>query len=98
MLSPFLVTLPPRNTLSHLPSPCFYEGVPPPTHPLPPAPTSPPSIPLHWGIYGAFIGPRTSPPIDVWLGHPLLQMQLEPCVLLCWWLSSWSSGVVVVVG
>ena len=24
----------------------------------------PPLIPLHWGIYGAFIGPRTSLPID----------------------------------
>jgi hypothetical protein len=36
MLSPFLVSLTPRYTLSHPPSPCFYEGVPPPTHPLPP--------------------------------------------------------------
>jgi hypothetical protein len=36
ILSPFLVSLPPRNPLSHLPSPCFYEGVPTPTHPLPP--------------------------------------------------------------
>ena len=32
-------------------------------HP-PPTSTSLPSIPLHWGIYRAFIGPRTSPPID----------------------------------
>jgi hypothetical protein len=54
----------------------------PPTHP--PTPTSPPSIALHWSIYQAFIGPRTSPPIDAWQGHPLLHMQLEPCVLLCW--------------
>ena len=36
MLSTFLVSLCPRNTLSHPPSPCFYEGVPPPTFPLPP--------------------------------------------------------------
>jgi hypothetical protein len=61
------------------------------THP--PNPTSPPSIPLHWGIYQAFIGPRTSPPIDAWQGHPLLHIQLEPWVpswvLLCWWLSPW---------
>jgi hypothetical protein len=28
-----------RKPLSHLPSPCFCEGVPPPTHPLlPPRP------------------------------------------------------------
>jgi hypothetical protein len=33
--------------LSHSPSPCFCEGVPPPTHPLlPPRP----GIPLHWCI------------------------------------------------
>jgi hypothetical protein len=29
----------------------------------PPTPTSPTSIPLHWGIYRAFIGPRTSSPL-----------------------------------
>jgi hypothetical protein len=33
---PFQISLPPGNTLSHPPSPCFYEGVPPPTHQLPP--------------------------------------------------------------
>ena len=86
MLSPSPVSLPLRNTLSHPPSPCFYEGVPPPTdtilHPALHSPT-----PLHWSIYQAFIGPRTSPPIDAWQGHPLLHMQLEPCVLLGWWLS-----------
>ena len=54
-----------------------------------PTPTSLPSIPLHWGIYQAFIGPRTSPPIDASQGHHLLHMQLEPCVLLGWWLSPW---------
>jgi hypothetical protein len=57
------------------------------THP--PTPNSPPLIPLHWNIYGAFIGPRTSPPIDTWQGHPLLNMQLKPCVFLGWWLSPW---------
>jgi hypothetical protein len=46
-------------------------------------------IHLHWGIYQAFIGPRTSPPIDIWQGHSLLHMQLEPCVLLGWWLRPW---------
>jgi hypothetical protein len=52
-------------------------------------PTSPPQIPLHWGIYWVFIGPRTSLPIDAWQGHPLLHMQLEPCVLLGWWFIPW---------
>jgi hypothetical protein len=27
--------------------------------------------------------------IDAWQGHPLLHMQLDPCVLLCLWLSPW---------
>jgi hypothetical protein len=51
-----------------------------------PTPTSLPSIPLHWGIYHAFTGPRASPPTDDWQDQPLLHMQLEPCVLLGWWL------------
>jgi hypothetical protein len=57
-----------------------------------PTPISSPSIPLHWGIYWAFIGPKTSPPIDAWQGHPPLHMQLEPCLLLGWWLSPGNSG------
>jgi hypothetical protein len=52
------------------------------THP--PTPASPPSIPLHWGIYQAFIGPRTCPLIDAWQSLPLLHMQPEPCVLPGW--------------
>jgi hypothetical protein len=36
MLSPFPVSLPPGNLLSHLLSPCLYEGLHPPNHPLPP--------------------------------------------------------------
>jgi hypothetical protein len=55
----------------------------PPTH------TSLPSIPLHWGTYRTFIGPRTSPPIDAWQGCRLLHMHLWPWVLLAWWLSHW---------
>jgi len=33
--------------VSHAPTPCLYEGAPPPTHPLPP---HRPGITLHWGI------------------------------------------------
>ena len=38
---------PSANPLSHPPLSCFYEGAPPPIHPLLPLH---PSIPLHWGI------------------------------------------------
>jgi hypothetical protein len=37
----------------------------------------------------AFIGERASSPIDDLLGHPLLHMQLEPCVLFGWYFSPW---------
>ena len=41
----------------------------------------------------ASTGPRASPPIDVWQGHPLLPMRLEawvpPCVLFGWRFSPW---------
>jgi hypothetical protein len=49
------------ETYSPFTLPCFYEGVSPPTHPLLPAC---PHILLHWDIYLASIGPRTSPPIN----------------------------------
>jgi hypothetical protein len=75
----------PWNSLSHSPFPCFYEAVPPHTR----TSISPHSIPLYWGIYWTVIGPRNSPPIDAWQGHPLLYMQLEPCALLGWRLSPW---------
>jgi hypothetical protein len=35
-----------QNPPSHPPSPCLYEGAPPPTHSC----LSLPGIPLHWGI------------------------------------------------
>ena len=57
-----------------------------PNHP--PTPTSPPWHPPTLGHW-AFTGPRASPPIDAQQGHPLLHMQLEPCVLLGWWFSPW---------
>ena len=60
--------------------------------------TNPPT-PASWPCnsptpeHRAFTGPRVSPPIDDWLGHPLLHMQLEPwippCVLYGWWFSLW---------
>jgi hypothetical protein len=71
------------------PLPLLLWGCPS-THP--PSPTSQSLIPLHWDICQAFIGPRTSAPIDAWQGHPLLHMQLKPCVFLGWWLSPGSSG------
>ena len=61
-----------------------------PTHP--PTPTS---LPWHSPTlgHGVFTGPRASPLIDVWQGHPLLHMWLEqwvpPCVLFGWWFSPW---------
>jgi hypothetical protein len=82
---------PPQKLLTPSLLPLLLWGCSP-THP--PNPTSLPSIPLHWGIYRAFIGPRTSPPIDAWQGHPLLHMHLEPCVLLGWWLSPWELWLV----
>jgi hypothetical protein len=41
LLSSFLVSPPPRNPLSHSTSPCFYEGVLPPTHSCLPTLNSP---------------------------------------------------------
>jgi hypothetical protein len=43
-------------------------------------PSTPTSWPRHSSIlwYRTFAGPRTSLPIDVQLGHPLLYMQQEP--------------------
>jgi hypothetical protein len=85
MLSPLLV--PPSKISPVLSSlPLLLWGCSS-THPS--SPTSLPLIPLHCGSYAAFIGPRSFPPVDAWQGHPLLHMQLEPCVLLGWWLSPW---------
>ena len=85
MLSPFLVSP------LHLPYPIPLSL--PSMRVLPSLPPSWPGIPLHWGIHWAFTGPRASPPIDAWQGHPLLHMQLEPWippfVLFGWWFSPW---------
>ena len=81
MLSPFLVYSP--KTPYTIPSPSS------PTHSLQ---VLGHGIPLHIG-HRAFIGHRVSTPIDDWLGHPLLQMQLEPWVLprvlFGWWFRFW---------
>ena len=67
MLSPFLVS--PLKT----PFPLLTN---------PPTPTF---LSWHSPTLGpwAFTGPKTSPPIDIWQGHPLLHMQLEPWVPPC---------------
>jgi hypothetical protein len=63
-------------TLSQsLPRKTPYPILPPPAsmrvflYP-PTTPTSLPLISLHWGIYPAFIGPRTCPPTDAWMTRP----------------------------
>jgi hypothetical protein len=79
MLSPFLVSPPKIPYLLHLP--LF------PTHTLH-------SWSWHSPLLGhkTFTGPRASPPIDDSLGHPLLNIQLEPqippCVFFDWRFSS----------
>ena len=80
----------PRNPPYLIPLPLLPWGFPRPTH----RPT-PSSLPWHSPTVGhwAFPGPRASPFVDVWKGHPLLHMQLEPwdspCVLFGWWFTSW---------
>jgi hypothetical protein len=72
--------------------PLWKPPIPSPL-PLLTNPPIPASWPWHFSILGhrTFTGPRAPPPIDDWLGHPLLHMQLEPqvppCVLFGWWFS-----------
>jgi hypothetical protein len=80
---------------------------PPPPRSLLTNPPTPASWPWHSPIleHRTFPGPRASPPIDDWIGHPLLHMQLEPwvspCVFFGWWFSprqlggSWLVHIVV---
>jgi hypothetical protein len=92
MLSPFPVS--PQEIPYPIPSPCFYEGVSPSTHPLYLPPSNSPTV-----GHQAFTIPRASPPIDAQQGHPLLHIQLEswvpPCVLFDWWFSLRALGVLV---
>jgi len=73
------------------PPPCFYENALTPTHSLPP---QQPGIPLHWGNeLHRTKDSIDSPLIDERQCHPLLHVQLEPCVPQCvlfgWWFSPW---------
>ena len=69
------------------------DPYPLPLHLLPNLPT-PTSWPRHAPILGnrTFTGPRTSPPIDDQLSHPMIHMQLEPwvpqCIFFDWWFSA----------
>jgi hypothetical protein len=80
MLSPFLVS-PPK-----IPYPLPRPPTPQPTHSN--------SWTWHSPILGhrTFTGPRTSPPTDDQLRHPLLHIQLDPqvspYVFFDWWFSS----------
>ena len=74
------------------------------THPLPLLTNllNPTFWPWHSPTLGhrTFTGQRASPPIDIWLGHPLWHMHLKPwvppCVLIGWWFSSWELWGVLV--
>jgi hypothetical protein len=81
-LSPFLVS----TLIIHYPLSPF----PPP----PPQPTHSCSQSWHSPILGhrTFTGPRASPSIDDWLGHPLLHLQLEPQVPPCIFFDRWFSS------
>jgi len=87
MLNPFPIS---PLEISHPTSSCFHKGALPPR----------PGIPLYRGIESC-TGPRVSPPIDAWQGHPLLHMWLEPwissCVLFGWWFSPWELWAVWLV-
>jgi hypothetical protein len=63
---------------------CSNTHSPIPASPNPNSPTL---------VHPAFTGPKDSPSINAWQGHPLLHMWLEPwvppCILLGWWFSPW---------
>ena len=68
----------------------FKTPYPLPTYPVsvrvfpyPPMHSCFPSLAFPITGYQAFTGPRTSPPIDVPQGHPLLHIQMEPWVTPC---------------
>jgi hypothetical protein len=83
----FPSNLPPGNPLSHTVFPCLYEGVPPPTHPL--THSQLPTFPSPALGHLSSLHRTKDLSFYRWQGRPLLHMQLEPCVLLGWWLSPW---------
>jgi hypothetical protein len=70
---PFPGFPPPRNSPSRTPSPCFYDGVPPTTYPLPP-PCS--QFPLHWGHW-------MDPPVGESLDGLSFSFFLYSCLHIC---------------
>jgi hypothetical protein len=75
------------------PSSYFYEGVSPPTNPLPPPR---PHIPLHKGIEPSRDqGPLL--PLMLNKAHPLLHIRLESCVLLGWGFRPWELWLIDIV-
>jgi hypothetical protein len=91
MLSPFLVS-PPEHP-SSAPSPCFYEGAPPPIYP--PTPISWAWIPLHCGIepsqdQGLLL---LLMPDNAILCYICSWSNGSPCVLFGWWFS-WTAFLV----
>jgi hypothetical protein len=96
MLSPFPVSPPHTPIPSHLPLLLWgYSSshlsilISPPWHS--------PTVGHH-----VFTGQRASSPIDIWQGHLLLYMWLEPwvppCVFFCWWFSPWEIWGIWLVG
>jgi hypothetical protein len=83
MLSPFPFLVSPQKTHYH-----FLHSSAHQPHTLDSRPWNSSTL-----RHKAFIGPRASPSIDEWLGHPLVHMQLEPwvqpCVFFGWWFSPW---------
>ena len=81
MPAPFPVS--PPKTPYPIPPHSGAAAPPPTTPPHPPTHSHHPALASptlgHW----TFTGPRASPPIDVWQGHPLLHMWLEPWVPPC---------------
>jgi hypothetical protein len=71
------LSFPSENPLTHLLSPCFYEGAPPPNTHTQPLPPHLPGILLHWGI-------KLSQDKE-----PLLLMPDNP--ILCY-ICNWSHG------
>ena len=82
----YTLSCPPRKPSIPSSLPLLFWGC---SSTYPPTPTPQTSVSLHWSIYRAFIGLRTTPLTDAWQGHPLQLMYLELSILLCWWVSPW---------